>query len=231
MLILPSLTTTKTYADSSSWREKLKEIKDMGLKEIALFPTAIGFEERQELYELLKETQVESIPFVHLRSDMSLEEVDYLFDLYGVKAANIHCRKYKPHEHDLSSYKSKIYIENCDEPISDEIVEWAGLCLDVSHQENKRLTGNPLFTEVDELMKKYPIGAWHLNAIRRAAEVDHTRFAGVKYDRHFYKDLGEFDYCVRFKDFLPTVAIALELENSIEEQLVAVEYVKQLLAL
>lgn len=209
----------------------MKEIKDLKLKEIALFVTAIGYEERQELYGLLAETDVVSIPFVHLRTDMSPEEIIWLFEKYNVQAANVHSRNYKPLEYDLSQFREKIYLENCDESIAGEIDEWAGLCLDVSHQENKRLTGNPLFAEVDELMKKYPIGAWHLNAIRRAAEVDHARFAGVKYDRHFYKDLGEFDYCVRFKDFLPTVAIALELENSIEEQLIAVEYVKKLLAL
>ena len=199
------------------------------MKEIALFVTAIGYEERQELYKSLEETEIESIPFVHLRTDMAPEEIRALFKRYEVKAANIHSQNYLPMDYDISEFRDMVYIENCDHTIKAEIDDWAGLCLDVSHHENKRLTGNPLFVEVDGLLKKYPVGAWHLNAIRQEREIDPDD--GIyHYDHHFYNDLCEFDYCVKYKDFLPRVAIALELENTIKEQLAAKEYVGKLLA-
>ena len=64
--ILVTITTT-----DSSWREKIEEVKNLELKEIALFLTCLNRQEREECYRALAKTGLEKIPFVHLRSDMS----------------------------------------------------------------------------------------------------------------------------------------------------------------
>jgi len=46
--ILVTLTTT-----NSSWREKIEEIKNLELKEIALFLTGLNRQEREECYRTL----------------------------------------------------------------------------------------------------------------------------------------------------------------------------------
>lgn len=223
--ILPAITTTY----HSDWQQMIKDCDVLGIKEVALFLTGLPGKEREKVYEALKQSKIKSIPFVHLRSDMSPEEIKYLMANYDAKMFNIHSQKEFPLSHDLSEFKSLIYLENALEPINDEIGEWAGLCLDVSHQENKRLLKLPLSNEVAELLEKYPVGCWHLNAIKAKAEKkkDMKTFG---HDRHSFEQLSELDYCVRYKKYLPQF-IALELENPIPEQLKAKEYVAKLLNL
>ncbi|MFA5124416.1 MAG: hypothetical protein WC473_01130 [Patescibacteria group bacterium] len=224
-LILPSITTT-SHAD---WRQMISDCTSLGVQEVALFLSALPAKEHEKVFEALKQSSVKSIPFVHLRSDMPPEEVDYLIDNYGTKMFNIHSQKQFPLKYDLSRFRSMIYLENTNSPIADEISEWAGLCLDVSHHENKRLLGLPLYREIVELLKKYPVGCWHLNAIKPESIVK-IEDDDYGYDRHSFKNLSEFDYCVRYQEYLPQF-IALELENTVAEQLKAKEYVAKLLKL
>jgi hypothetical protein len=62
--ILLGLTTTPR----SDWREKIREIDELGLEEAALFPTFIHLPERKELYGLLEKTGIKKAPHVHLRA-------------------------------------------------------------------------------------------------------------------------------------------------------------------
>ena len=92
MLILPTITTITPEA----WRDKVKEVKKLKLEEIALFPTCLNQAERKKLYQLLKETSIKSIPFVHLRNDMPEEELDYLKKNYQTKVFNTHTKREYP---------------------------------------------------------------------------------------------------------------------------------------
>ncbi|MDZ4384981.1 MAG: hypothetical protein U0944_01030, partial [Candidatus Moranbacteria bacterium] len=83
--ILLGLTTTL----GSDWRMKAEEIDRLGIKELALFLTCLGSEDRRELYGLLENTSLESIPHVHLRDDMELWELDYLVEKYHTQVFNI----------------------------------------------------------------------------------------------------------------------------------------------
>ncbi|MFA6593783.1 MAG: hypothetical protein WCT16_00850 [Candidatus Buchananbacteria bacterium] len=225
VLILPSITTS----GNSDWRQMINECDSLGITEVALFLTCLSAFKRQEAYEALKQSSIKSIPFVHLRSDMSPEEVKYLMDNYGTEMFNIHSQKQFPLKHDLSQFRPLIYLENADYPIADEIGEWAGLCLDVSHQENKRLMNLPLYDEVARILETHPVGCWHLNAIKPQA-VFKGEEIGLGHDLHSFENLSEFDYCVSYKDYLPRF-IALELENSLAEQLKAKDYVAKLLGI
>lgn len=224
MLILPSITTTS----HAFWREKITEAKKLGLTEAALFVSAISLDQRLELYARLKETKIKSIPFVHLRSDMELDEVRYLIDNYGVKVMNIHSQKEFPLAHDLSSLKDMIYMENTEVDFSDEVSNWAGVCLDISHLENNRLglRDADFYEKFIKLIKRYPVGAWHLNVIEPEPHISGGKPSRA---RHYFTNLIDFDYCVRYKKFLPQHVIALELENPLSEQLQARDYVAKLL--
>ena len=228
MKVLVSITTTT----NANWRKKIKETKKLGLTEVALFVSAIGPEERQEVYTELKKAKIKNIPFVHIRSDMPPAELQFLIDEFGAKCFNIHSEKEFPLKYDLSGYKNMIYQENGSGAVSmdDEVGDWAGLCLDVSHHENCRLTNHPFYFELAQLLDKYPVGIWHLNAIteEQKKDLDDNRLG---FDNHFFKKLKEFDYCLRYKKYLPLHYIALELENDMPDQLRAKEYVEQLLKL
>ena len=139
-LILPSIVTTT----NGNWRERLQEADELGLTEVALFLSAVNYEERQELYGRLAESVITSIPFVHLRSDMSAAEVRSFYRKFKVEAMNLHSQKEFLLDHNLWLFKDCIYLENTDYSLADEVNDWAGLCLDLSHLENSRRFGQPL---------------------------------------------------------------------------------------
>ncbi|OQA35392.1 MAG: hypothetical protein BWY53_00825 [Parcubacteria group bacterium ADurb.Bin326] len=220
--IYPSITTT----EGSDWRQMIKDCGSLGVKEVAFFPSCLDFKQRQDAYALLKDNGINSIPFVHLRSDMEVNELDFLINHFGTKVFNTHCKGYFSPEHDLSKFKDIIYLENASASLKDEINDWAGICLDVSHLEDKRIKGDPLFDEVIEILEKYPCGCWHLNTVLKTPLIDEER--GEFYDVHYFSELSDFNYCLAYKKYLP-LHIALELENSIPEQLEAKKYIEKIL--
>jgi len=138
----PSITTT----EGSEWKAKIKEINELELKETALFLTGLNQKKRKFLYGLLKKSRIEKIPFVHLRSDMELWELDFLIKDYKTQAFNIHTEAEFPLLYDLSKYKHIIYVENTTKPISDkDLKNWAGICLDFSHLEKRKIENKDWF--------------------------------------------------------------------------------------
>ncbi len=214
--ILLGFTTTR----GSDWRKKIEDIKRLNITEIALFPTCLDLGQRQELYALLKETAVNNIPHVHLRSDMTVNEIEYLRDTYHVQYFNIHPTSSDyPFLYDYTKYASQIYVENSnDVPSLEDLNKYAGICLDFSHWE----TGDGVYNGLEELVMKYPIGCCHVSAYRFVW----SRLCMC--DDHTYYNLSDFDYMKKYVQYLPDV-ISLELENNFDEQLKAKEYLEKLI--
>ena len=222
--ILLSITTTS----GSDWRKMVGDINELGLKEAALFPTCLDEKERKELYRLVENSSIKSIPFVHIRNDMGLEEMDYLIKKYNTKVFNTHSKRERPMFSDYSKHKNIIYIENVYHPFDEqELKDFAGICLDFSHLETDRLLYKDIFDYDIEMMEKYPIGCNHISAIKKETRVD--EMGKTRYDEHHLEDLSELDYLKRyplkyFSDF-----VAIELENSIKEQITIKDYISDLL--
>jgi hypothetical protein len=222
--ILPSITTI----NGSLWKNKIEEVKKLRLKEVFLFLTSVKEEKRKELYELLKNTEVEIIPLVHIREDMNLWELDYLVKEYKVEAFNIHNKREYPFSYDYSKYKNMIYIENTILPLKEEeIKEFAGICLDLSHLEGSKTMRKEIYENDIKLIEKYPIGCNHISGVEKdfSSDKEHTPV----YDKHFIDDLSELDYLKNYPRKYFSNLIAIELENSIEDQLKARSYIFNLL--
>lgn len=219
-MIYPSVTTT-----NSNWRDRIAEVKQLGLTEIGFFPTCINKTERQEAYDLLIKAGVKKIPFVHLRTDMDVSEINYLIDQFKTEAGNIHTSNSHQMENDLSSFKNMIFVENAVHKFADnELDNWAGLCIDFSHLENNRLKKMDLYGYFMDLIGNYPCGCCHVNAIR----IEPNNLEVSNYDYHYYITLSDFDYLANYKEFIPNI-VALELENSISEQLKARDYIYKII--
>lgn len=214
--VLVSVTTI-----SQKHEEKLQEINELNIKEAAFFPTCLNFKQRQEFYKELEKSTLKRIPVVHLRDDMTPEEVEYLKKRFRTKRFNIHSKKQKPLFYNLSKFRKRIYVENHNsgQIESQELKDYRGICLDVSHLEDARLkTGEKnIFKYYINLLEKYKIGFSHVSAIRN------------KESTHEFKNLSEFDYVLRYLKYLPKY-LALELENPIKEQLKAQAYIKKILS-
>ena len=215
--ILLGLTTTP----KSNWREKVEEIKRFNIEKVALFLTGIGKEERKELYDLLTETNLKSVPHIHLRNDMNEEEINYLISKYNTSLFNIHPQgsKHSFKCNFTNKFDDRIYVENLDIiPTQNELDEYAGLCIDFSHWEHfGRGSG---YAKIDEILKNNKIGCCHVSAVRNFM----WGFFPVSF--HYAKGNKDFNYLKKYARYLPEF-ISLELENSFEEQLKFKKYIEE----
>jgi len=222
--IFASITTTR----GSDWRARIKEINELGLKEIALFPTCLSPEERKEMYQLLEKSTIESVPLLHLRNDMPLEELDYFVKNYKTQVLCTHTQSEHPLIYDCSKYKNIISLENVYHTFDEkELKNFGGICLDLSHLENDGILHKERFEDTIKILKKYPILCNHISAIKKFTFIDKT--GEIRYDFHYLKDLSELDYLKKYPLNYFSPFIAIELENSIKEQLKVKDYLMKLL--
>jgi hypothetical protein len=217
--ILVSITTTR----GSDWRDKIKEVEKLGLKEVALFPTCLNEKERQELYSLLEKTKIESIPFVHIRNDMSPKELDYLITRFKAEVFNIHTNREFPFIYDYQKHKKMIFIENVYSPLDEaEVSEFGGICLDVSHLANDKIYDPEKFKYILKVLEKYPIGCNHASAFTKNVRRDEEGY--LRLDSHRLQDLSEMDYLKEYPKEYFSNFVAIELENSLARQLEIRDY-------
>jgi hypothetical protein len=220
--ILPSITTHGT--GPSSWRDKLCEVQELRLPEVALFLTGIAASERPEFFEALKAASRKhsfTIPFVHAVATMRDEEFCYLRDEYGTEAFNLHPIVEFPLHHELSAdTRSRIFIENTaiEFPLEySDVEDFAGLCLDLSHLEDARRSAPESFEQICNLTKYFPVGANHISAVS-ALPVNRSGDLNI-YSKHVIADLSEIKYLQGTPKAAIAQLCAIELENTIREQL------------
>lgn len=226
MEILPTVTTTTIF----DWENKIKEIKDFGLEKIALFPTCLNFEAREKLYNLLKDTKVKNIPFVHLRSDITKEEIDYLIKNYNTQIFNMHTKREYPYPPDCQKYKNMIYIENTYYPFDEkELEQFAGICLDFAHLENSKIFKPDTHGHNVKLIEKYGCGCNHISPDKNYSLFNKTKRYQGKTHAHFLEKLSQLNYLKSYPQNYFGRFAALEMENSIKEQLEAKDYILKIL--
>jgi len=222
--ILPAITSIT----KGGHQQKLKEGVALGLKTVAFFPTGLDLRQRKQFYPQLVKSPIKKIPFVHLRNDFAPWELDFLIKNFQTKVFNIHSELLYPLRHDLSQYRDRIFVENTEMALEEsEIKKYAGICIDFSHLENDRRLKPAIFEHHWQLMQKYPCGCAHLGAVRKKP----VYFAPIKehrHDTHYLKDFSQLDYLQRYQDVFPPI-MAIELENSLQEQLAVREEIKKLL--
>ena len=229
--ILFGLTTT----EKSDWHDKSAEISELGIQEIALFPTGLAPEQRQELYKLLETTPLEAIPYVCLRADFIPEEVDYLIGRYKTKALS-----YQADDSattlltTLGRYASMIYVENPRdlkhngffnrETLSRSQV--FGVCLDLASYEETRLKDKLNFRLLGDILGAFPVDVNHVTAFRSSAVL---RMFHQTHAAHYSETLHDFDYLLGIPANYFGKYIALELENSLLEQREIIHYLELML--
>ncbi len=217
--ILPCITTTY----HSDWKDKLKNNR---IKELAVFVTCLS--NREEFYSLLKKSNIEKIPFVHLRGDMKIEELDYFVNQYQTKIFNIHSQKEFPILHDYSKYKDIIYIENTDKILDEQDLNiFAGVCLDFAHLENDKILHNERYLRNKEIINKNKIGCNHISGISKNCRIDEKN--NKRYDNHYLKDLSELDYLKKYPLKYFSNFVAIELENDLTEHLKIKKYIENII--
>jgi hypothetical protein len=221
-MILPTITTI-----FPNWRDKLKEAEELKLKEINIFPTCLEVKERKNLYENLKKIGIVKIPFVHIRSDMDVWELDLLARDFKTEMFNTHTQREYPLSFNLDKYKNIIYIENTEEPLDEkEINQFAGICLDFSHLDYDRRFKEDTYKHNVKMIEKYGCGCNHISP--QISFFSPNKEKATEH-HHFLKSLTQLDYLKNYPKRYFSPYLAVEIENSLKEQLGAIEYIKKIL--
>jgi len=224
MKFIPTITTTS----GSNWKDKLREIEALKTEEVALFLTGLTKEQRKNLYDALKTSPIKRIPFVHLRSDMDVSELEFLAKTYDTRVFNTHSERLFPIDNEwLVKYRELICIENTpDAPLDgEEIKKYGGICLDFAHLENIRLLESDRYKKETEILSKFPIKCNHISVIKKEFSFVDSKTRKLQYDSHHLDDLSELDYLKNYPIQYFSDYCAIELDNKISEQIEAIDYI------
>jgi hypothetical protein len=215
--IYPSI----TGFNNNDWQKQLDEVNELKLAEVAVFLSAFDKKERNHLYKFLLKSPIERVPLVHLRDDSDGTDIEFFVKNFRTEYFNIHERFFKT-LNQWKGYWDKIYLEmNYDNTVIKDvdIKKIAGFCIDFSHFKTAIARGTEeasyIFSRKDNL--KFICN--HLNG-----------YDPIKNeDKHTVTDLNDFDYLTTLPKYVFGNVIALEVYNSIKEQLGFKEYLVKLL--
>lgn len=222
--VLISITTI----GNKNWRQQIGQLKTHGIKELALFLSILEPNEREKCYKLIEKLGDVSIPFIHVRQDMPETEFDYLSSHFKSKLFNTHSQQEWPFLYDVGKYKKQILLENSGVlPSDDEMKEFGGLCLDISHLENDRLMHPEKYNLIVSYIEKFPLLATHVSAIQTKPHLNIRN--EYTYESHFAESLDQLDYIKRYPQNYFGRYTAIELQNDIPFQLEAKKYIEKII--
>lgn len=206
------------------WQDKLQEIQDRNIQEIALFLEFYSPEEKQAIYRALTDSCIKSIPLVHLRHDMVADELAFLQKNFGTTYFTCHEENFtQGNVQQWQAFHKDIYLEmNFDNMVSEKVVveSIGGFCVDLAHFKCGMEKNSKDFQYVMARKDTSVITCNHLNGWDPQKNID----------MHAIKSIADFDYLATLPDFVFGKYIALEMFHSIKEQLEFKEYLAGLLA-
>lgn len=231
-MILPSITTLNLC--NSSWHSKILEVEELQIRHVALFVTGLSNEERALCFEKLQALRRKhdfSIPFVHAVSRMKEEEYLFLMDNFGTDFFNLHPLKQFPLTEKLSTkVREHICIENASSSTvleESDLEGFAGICLDISHLEDTRRVNPVVFLQMEKFLSTHRICANHISGSSQVPEFDNN--GTPQFSRHLASGVKDFDYLSRYPETYFSSYCAIEVENSLREQLTFVAYIESML--
>ncbi len=217
----PNILLSITGETRKDWRDKLKEINDLKVKEVALFLELYEKDQREEIYQALLKSSIKSIPLVHIRHDMKKSELEFLKNRYKTKYFTCHEENFARHdvEHWKGFYKD-IYLEmNFDNLVSKsvDVEKIGGFCVDLAHFKCGMEKLSKDFEYVFERKDKKLFACNHLNGYDPKKNIDMHTIYGLK----------NFGYLKTLPKFVFGATIALETFNPIKEQMEFKKYLEK----
>jgi len=211
-----------TSKDDFHWPKQMAEVAKFKITEVSLFLEKLPYSQRKKVYQSLLKSKIKSIPLVHLRHDMSKEEIEFLVKNYQVKFLTIHEINFN-YLKQWQGYYSSLFLEmNADDRLSPkvEVEKIGGFCVDLSHFKKAEVKFSREFAYI--LKRKDSSLFFRCNHLNGYSPVENA-------DLHTIISLKDFDYLTTLPKFLFSNVIALEVENSIADQLKFKKYLAEML--
>src|SRR3989344_5970368 len=219
-----------TGSQEKNWQDKLQEITDFKIQEIALFLEIFEKEQREKIYQALLTSNVKSIPLVHIRHDMTKDELQFLKTTFKTKYFTCHEENFVHHdiEHWKGFYKN-IYLEmNFDNVVSKKVKvkKIGGFCIDLAHF---KVAMEKLSKDFKYVFDKKPFSTAQGKRNKNLFICNHINGWNTEknIDMHTIHNLKDFDYLKTLPKFVFGKIIALETFNSIKEQLDFKKYLEE----
>ena len=122
------------------YKEKIEEIKIRNISEVALFLERFLLKQREDIYNKLEKSSIKEIPLVHIRDDMSREEIELLYNRYNSRYFTIH----ENHFDVLNKWKGfekNLFLEmNTDDIVANnvKVEKIGGFCVDIAHYQKQK---------------------------------------------------------------------------------------------
>jgi len=206
---------------NADWQKKLEEINELGIEEIAVFLERFDCKERDNFYKFFTRSSIKKVPFVHLRHSVGVDEVKFFIENYGTRHFNIHEESFDILDK-WKGYWDKLYLEmNYDGKIAKnvEVKRIGGFCVDLAHFKTAIARGKEEAYYIYMQRNKMKFACNHLSGYTEKK----TR------DLHVVRNFKDFDYLTTLPKYVFSEIIALEVDNSIKEQIKYKEYIAKLL--
>ena len=105
--------------------------------------------------------------------------------------------------------------------------KFAGICLDLAHLESSRVFRPETYKHNIKIIEKYPCGCNHIGPSKNYSLFDKKERKEENH-HHFLNNLSQMDYLKKYPQKYFSSFIALEVGNSIKEQLKIIDHIKSL---
>jgi hypothetical protein len=205
---------------------------------VALFPTTLGAEARQDFYLSLKTYSHQlQYPVIHLRDDMSLSEWRFLCSIGGV-VFTLHST---PRALDFVRrhpyYARRIFVENgaeLDEIYFEMLARCAGATIDLAHLGDFGfLQQRQGYDRLIEMLPSINVGITHISAVWAEKHEAPCGAGGVHwcYEEHFVRAFPEDLEYLHRPEILDVVRRCryncIELDDTIGRQLAFIQHIKR----
>jgi hypothetical protein len=211
-----------TSKDDFHWPQQLAEVEKFKITEVSLFLEKLPYSQRKKVYQSLLKSKIKRIPLVHLRHDMSKDEIEFLVKNYHSEFLTIHEINFNYLEQWQGFYSSLFLELNADNRLSPkvDVQKIGGFCVDLSHfkKAEAKFTREFAYTLKRKEFSRY----FRCNHLNGYSPVENA-------DLHTITSLKDFDYLTTLPKFLFSDVIALEVENSIADQLKFKKYLIEML--
>lgn len=203
------------------WQRKVAEINEFGLQEAAVFLERLKKPQREKLYKALLCSSIKWVPLVHLRGDLEKKEIRFFLKNFKTSCFNIHEEHFKVLDK-WKGYWDKLYLElNYDNKVAEDVrvEKIGGFCIDFSHFKSAIARGGEEAYYVFLRKHKIKFTCNHVNGYSPS----------LNRDLHTVTSLRHFNYLTTLPKYVFGKIIALEVENSIKDQIIFKEHITRLL--
>ena len=210
-----------TGKKEKDWKSKLNDLNKLGVTEAALFLERFDGTQRKKIYRALLNSKLRKIPLCHIKNDMEVEELVFLESKFKTNFFTIHESSFSFIKK-WSGFEKKLYLEmDANNYISQKVIveKIGGFCVDLSHFKIAQTGWTKEFDYTYLKKEKTNFTCNHLNGYDGKENAD----------LHTVKNLEDFEYLKTLPKFIFGKVIALEVENSISQQLKFKKYLVKLL--